>query len=578
MEKNISSIYRNILQEQGVIDNKDTINNDVLRDSFDLHIALRQDNNYEAFSLGQATRLIKLFENTYPGVKLRPPILRKKSPKSIMGKHKGLEIENISKLACVKADMPNEVAALEKRKYGHVRSLNLGLFYDLLAERINENAVEPQSSYLKNGIKDLLYANIDENGNTTSSLGIVDKFNFNYYESLLLNDGNTLSKSSRTALARMFYAKIKSSKLDERTKQALIIELKAKYGSLQSVKRQVLLKQAQELLNREKVHSIAVIPEHVTEEDILAFDSIERLENPDNDYNQSKKQYDHRYASPLDRLVDEKEFLRCKDLIGMQLVIDSIPAGFSIEGDNYLNELIRKRDSIKDNTSLEFQALDQQCMTEISRDFMSKLRNRSTSWLRSTNSKIINSSYKHKDKTNGYIADHIKFELQQNPLYALELHVKSKYVEDISGNSGPASHSTRPGKERKFHEILLSDAPLNEYPFSQIVNCFIDTINSLPLYMEFVKKPDNTYTVNKYSIMKNLNKYHGDAIANDPVKKSRISDFFNFFYRDTRSKSLVKQFLPSYYIDKDTIDPINPTIPSSPSSPTNQTSPIGPDL
>lgn len=509
-----NNTYRNLLMNHGVIDESDTINRLLLANSFDSHVGLRSDSQYENFSLVQAQRLINLFHNTYPSVLLRPPLLRIKSPKSIKNKNKSLAIEMIAKLACVKADIPEKVSVLEKGKYGKEQPLDFELFYDLLVERINENPSEPNNSSLKTAILNLLQTSINESGMSYSSLGVSEQFKFSYYENLLLDETNGLSKSTRTALARIFYSKIKESKLSESQKQELISELKSKYGK------------------------------------VLRFESIEKLENPENEYDRNKTQYDHRYSSPLERLIDQSEFLRCKDLIGMQLIIDSIPSGYTIAGNDYFNSLVKLRDSISDHESSEYRTLDQQCMTALSRDFADKLREHSSSWLESTNSRIINGSTKHLEKPNGYKSDHIKFELQKNPLYALELHLTSGYVEDISGENGSAAHGNRRGKSRIFPQILKEDSSFEEYPLPQLATCFLCTVDSLPLFMQY---DSSSQQFRKYSLMENLDHYYGSSLTKNKLLRKRIEDFLSYIYTHPQFSDLISNSLPQYYRTADKI-------------------------
>lgn len=84
---------------------------------------------------------------------------------------------------------------------------------------------------------------------------------------------------------------------------------------------------------------------------------------------------------------------------------------------------------------------------KIAAKFMNKLI-KDKQFLEENGIEVIPFSLKHKNKTNGYEAEHVKFRFKNYPEYTMEFQIKSQYVENISRGNGVASHESRPGKER----------------------------------------------------------------------------------------------------------------------------------
>lgn len=389
------------------------VENDPTNDAYLRHIGLkaRINDGYKPTTINQALSVINLFEKTYPGVQIDSPILREKSSKSIFFKIKNLEIERLSKLAAVENDIPEKLHTYEFMKFGKVTPVNYEQLSKLFAERVEESIEPEKREYTKKSIDALLFNK-------------ANKLNIEEIENELIKN-KKLSRSSSVALVRILYSKVHASNLPN--KDIILDNIDANFGA--------------------KAAEISGVPE----DDILSYQSIKSIEQ--SKYDLTNKVFDNRYNSKLDRLLDEQEFLKCKDLMGMQIIISSIPQDFQT-GNYALQQLIEKRDLISDKSSDEYKRLDQSCMNAIAKDFVYRLEHMSYNWLTNNKSKIIRDSIKHKNKSNGYIAEHMKFELDNNPDYTLELQVKSKYVDEISRGKGSAAHSARSGKKRTLPPIF----------------------------------------------------------------------------------------------------------------------------
>lgn len=464
-----------------------TVDFDPTNDAYLKHLGLKANINggYKNATINQALDLINLFESTYPGIMIDSPLLREKSSKSMFFKIKNLEIERLSKLATIENDIPEKLHAYEFKKYGKIIPVNYKQLYKLFAERVDESIPVEKRDSTKQLIKNLLFKR-------------ADKLDIVAIENELIKN-KKLSRSTKIAIVRILYSKIHASNIP--SKADILNDIDANFG--------------------EKAAELSGVPE----DDILCYQSIKSIEQ--SKYDLTNKAFDNRYSSKLDRLLDEQEFLRCKDLMGMQIIISQIPRNFKTN--NYaIQQLIDKRDSISDKKSDEYIRLDQACMNAISKDFMYRLEHSSFDWLDKTNSKIIRDSIKHKNKSNGYIAEHIKFELERNPNYSLELQVKSRYVDEISHSKGSASHSARSGKQRILPSLIQEDT--------------YDIMHTTPERLQLFKK-NLDYLLPKFTI---FSKEHGKYEHYDFSRKENSFKFFDELIEDDHDSGLKL----AYLIDK----------------------------
>lgn len=473
------------------------IDSDPVSLAYSKHLILKKDylDHYKSDAISQAFNLISFFEQCYPGVIIDNPLLREKSSKSIFDKIMSLEIERLGKLYLVEADIPDKLHKLEKDKLGDFFPVNLSLLELLVSKRIDENLSTQESINAKKSLHSLLFDDIKDVNISNIAKNLFDK--------------RKLSKNSKTSLLRILIAKVKSS--DLHNKDEILQGLDEKYG-----------KTAAELSG-------------IPEDDIIGYDSILSME--DSSYNLNNEIFDNRYSSKLERLIYEQEFLRCKDLIGMQIIVSSIPDNFTSSNPE-IAELLAMRKQITDKNSCEYKRIDQACMTAICEDFIDKLTT-SPEWLKKTNTRIVRDSVKHKRKTNGYVAEHIKFELGGNPDHTLEFQVKSKYVDILSHAPGTAAHSARIGKERVLPTLLQDgSADVTKVSDEDLKRFRRELVYRLPKFVEFEKDSTGKYRSYYFSTLENCFKFYDVIFNKDHDSALKLSYLVNKIEKSEKEQDL----------------------------------------
>ena len=466
------------------------IPSDPIEESYKKHMNLKEDKNYREQSIKTAYSIIGLFEKTYPGVVIEPPILREKSPRSIKDKIKNLEIERTSKLALLEAEIPNQLHSYEIKRFGKVQFVDYYHLFTLLSERVDETIDSNKRDFFKSNIHNVLYKDINQ-------------IDIPYVEALLLGS-DKLSKTTKSSICRVLYARIESSNLSN--KKELLNDIDKNFG-----------KKAAEISG-------------VTNSDILSHSSIDSLINVQ--YDTASPIYDNRYSSKLERLLDEQEFLRCKDLQGMQIIIKEIPKSFST--DNYqIQTLLTARNKLKDTNSNEYKKLDQECMNAISKDFIQRFKGSNINWLSSNNAKLIRDSDKFKNKPNGYVACHTKFELSNDPNKSFELQVKSIYVDELSHGSGSASHSARSGKNRIIPALATNQkiSNIKDVNPSALKKFSKDLDYFLPKFICF-EKEDGKYTHYIFTKQENCFKFFEEHFNKNHNTALRLAFLLNLISRN----------------------------------------------
>jgi len=404
-----------------------------VQESYERQLVLKLDKEYEANVNKAYIIIVNYFKTLYPNVNIEPPRAREKSPKSLLGKIKNLEIERLSKLFVL----------------GEIKDEEKVELFALLKERVNEHP-ELENNVLE-GIRDLLYKNIE-------SIDI-NKF----IEEVIQTN---LSASTKTALLRILKYKVEESNLDN--KEIILQELENQYG--------------------EKKQQITGKPE----DNLLRNESIEELKQ-----NEEKRRM----------LYDVQGFLKAKDLRGMKLVIDNIPDDFETNN-QVLKELLAKR---KQTTNLaQRKRYDNECISELSKEFVDRI-SKDEEILNQMNAEVIKDSKKHKSKTNGYIADHIKFHIKGKKEQTFELQVKSAYVEEIAMGNGSASHAKRPGKRRVLPNIANN------------VNFIKELMHILPKYTLIIQK-DGKYTTRNCSLLENTMSFFQDKLTPNTKEYAEIEN------------------------------------------------------
>lgn len=146
-------------------------------------------------------------------------------------------------------------------------------------------------------------------------------------------------------------------------------------------------------------------------------------------------------------------------------------------------------------------------MKEIAANFIKTLVEDDKKFLEKNGIEIIPFSLKHKNKTNGYEAEHIKFRFKNKPEYTMELQVKSSFVENLSRANGKASHENRPGKER-----VLPDLENKEQFIKQVQYC-------VPRYTLFKKGKEGYTEIEKCSMLKNVIGYYENIVTPEMYDK-----------------------------------------------------------
>lgn len=506
------------LVSKNLVSPDDCIVNPPMCNAYETHLNLEYDikdsqnpgqKSYEGSAIKQAENLISIFNMFYPGVDIQPPVMRKKSQNSLRGKMKNLEIERISKLYGIYADTLGDTSSTEyKKKIDDYFEKN-GVEFDLhtleslIDERINESIYlsSDQSIGLRKSEIDEIQAEQREQYKEMihKLLDPKEEICYEDLEQFLLTSNDDLSESetsndittsidssptslnhfsssTKKALAKMIYYRIKT---DEK---GLI-----RNPATQSLKEYTLNDDLRKNLssNLEENYPSFLAKSSLTKYHTKPSESWEN------------EVYDGQYKEILDRILNPQEFMRSKDMYGMQIIINNIPKKYSIDGNNEFNFLVSQRDlllkvmeRIDDKKSDSYKKLlsklnffNQKCIQSLSRDFMNKLLQnklpkRATNitnikdFTDATNSKIIPYSLHDKEKPNGYTASHIKFELEANPLHTLELQVKSSQVYAKSKGNGSASHAHRPGKQRIVPSIVekasTSDENINLNDLSRL--------------------------------------------------------------------------------------------------------------
>lgn len=409
-----------------------------IEESFISQMGLKNNQEYENWADNASIAIIEYFLNKYKGIAIEMPKAREKSPKSLLGKIKNLQIERLSKLYTVEGINEEEKDVL----------------YSLIKERIYENE-ELNIIYTLAQIKNLLYNEIE-------------KLDIKKFEETIMVEG--ISNSTKTALLRILVGKLEKSNIPN--KESKIEELDEKYGKK------------------------AAIKSGLVEDDIIRYSSIETIKG-----NRIK----------IDRLRDEMSFLKANDLRGMKFIVVNVPD--ELETDNKkLKEILKRRKETKD--SREKTAYTELAIIEIGKEFYKDLET-NEELLRMLDMQVIPDSSKHKKKSNGYEAEHIKFYNIKNPQYTLEVQYKSEYVENICRGEGIASHQRRPGKKR-----ILPHASNN-------VELIQKLEYTLPKYKIF-RKEGNTIKVQKFDMLRNVMGFYQGQILPKSEEYEKIMEIFEY--------------------------------------------------
>lgn len=459
------------------------------------HKELRESKEYINKGIALTVEFLKSFKQLYPNIPVRDIPFRVKSLSSIDNKIKNLILERLSKLAVLNAEDPDKFiryinAQNKKLEDNKQEKINIDYreFYHFLRERIDESS----SSVLK---KIDCYRQLEILENNYIS----HPNQYHDIVAILLNN-KALSSTTKTYISRMIYAKIKlSPTLFDSEKTDLLINLTTNFGDIG--------------------HN----------SDVLDLESVTRIFDTNTSiHNLTLTNYDNRFTSKFDRLLNEQEFLRSLDLLAFTLIVEEIPKGTQIEGFTEFNKLIQLRDQeFNADTRLN---LEQKAILLLGQDFFSKISTREIPFLKDNRAKEIIDMLKHKYKP-GYLAEHNKFELANNPLYSIEAQIKSGYIYDTTNDRRIADkvthhalalHSSRPGKDRKLPTALAKHNPeeVSELP-EYIVSSIIKDLEYREPYFYTIKQAP--LQVIKYSHLDNTLKLNDDLIYEQPEVKDLLT-------------------------------------------------------
>ena len=264
-------------------------------------------------------------------------------------------------------------------------------------------------------------------------------------EDEILDNVNTLLKQDIEELdIEVFLNNIMVEQISNNTKKALLRILKSKIEKSEIKDKKQILKSLDERYGKKAAEKSGR-----PEDNKIQYESIEEIKEDKN---------------RIQLLHNKIGYLKSEDLIGTRIVISD------------------KKYSDKE-------------MKLIAKKFMKKII-RDKKFLQENGIEVIPFSLKHKNKTNGYEAEHVKFRFIDNPEYTLELQVKSEYVENLSRANGTASHENRPGKERILPNLEDKEKFKKEVQYS------------VPRYTLFYKENGKFKTGEKCSMRKNVIAYY----------------------------------------------------------------------
>lgn len=310
--------------------------------------------------------------------------------------------------------------------------------YNLLKERIYEKPIENQKEILES-IQNIIYKPIEE---------------INIEEDVQNTIIDELSTSTKTALLRILVSKIENSNISNKDK---ILEM----------------------LDREYGQTAATMSK-IPEKDIIKYSSIE-------DTRKTKRR--------INILHNEQYYLKSKDLRGMKIIISDFDDNFKTDNKKIEEFLEKKKEaSLKEKKSI----YNNRCCVELAKEFIMDICN-NQELLQQCGMRVMPYSVKYKNKTNGYEANHMKFEFLDKPDYSFEVQIKSEYIEQLSHSNGSAAHENRPGKEREFPHLGNSNKFMQELKFT------------LPEYTTYIQT-EKGFVPHKCNLKENMLNYFKDKI------------------------------------------------------------------
>ena len=221
---------------------------------------------------------------------------------------------------------------------------------------------------------------------------------------------------------------IENDQVPEKTKTGLLRIVKTRLLEQEQTEHNIMLQKELD----EKYGKIATERTGKLKHNLLKWETIENITQSD-----------------IEKIHNPFEYLKVKDLMGFKLVIGDVPE-YVKTGSEKLKTLLKAKEAAPIEKKSEINDL---CALELAKEFAFFLMN-NEEILEKMNIRVIPNGYKHKEKQNGYMAEHIKFCYIDNPEYTFEFQIHSAYREELSMANGPADHSRRSGKKRIFPKTL----------------------------------------------------------------------------------------------------------------------------
>lgn len=361
------------------------VNKTNIEQAYEYQIGLKNDPEYEKRVINTFLQIANLFKEKYPKISMEAPRGRKKSNLSIKTKIENLEIERLCKLYAIEG-----IDKEEKKE-----------LYELILKTTNNKE--------KDKIEEILFGPINN-----------------------LNNINRI---------------MKQEEIPEKTKTALLRIAKIKLQSEQSIDNEKLQEELDKNYGVKKVEQTKQY-----KDDLLKWKDIEQIT-----------------PNTINKIHRPLEYLKIKDTWGVKLIIGEVPDDLDtnneeikkiIQERKLVEKILQERENSLDSTEIneeeselikKLQKLkinyDDLSGLELAKEFAFELMN-NKELLKKMNLKVLPEGYKHKEKQNGYRAEHIKFCYADKPEYTLELQLRSIYREDLSRVNGPAAHDKRSGKKR----------------------------------------------------------------------------------------------------------------------------------
>lgn len=386
-----------------------------MQQTYEYQLALKHNEEYEKRVDRTFLEIAKLLIEFHPNIKMEAPREREKTPRSIRGKIKKLEIERLCKLYAI--DGLNEE---EKTR-----------LYTLLIERL-ESEIDIKKDSAEKIVNQIFYGVIE-------NLDIINK----------LMEEDKISDNTKTALLRITKIRIECENIQN--EKILNEEIEQKYGQTASK------------------------TSNIPEKNLLHWECIEETKQDE---------------EKLEKLRNPLEYLKAKDLRGFKFIISDVPKNVQTNSEE-LRQLLEKRE----NASIEeVHYYNDLCCIALSEEFVNDLIS-NEDVLEKLNIEVITDGYKHKEKLNGYIAEHVKFCYKDRPEYIFEMQFRSAYREELSRANGPAAHDKRVGKKRVF-------------PSVENKNIFMRQVEDIVPKYKIITRNGNKLLLRKCCTLENMLQYY----------------------------------------------------------------------